>query len=86
MPCLIRRDDGTIAYISKCNERLIGNITPRPKKLSKRVVKRKISDKEVMVINNLILEINRIINEKDMNPLMKQFYYRKISSLRNRLN
>ena len=86
MPCLIRREDDTLAYISKCNERLIGNTTPRPKKVSKRVVKRKISDKEVMIINNLILEINRIINEKEMNPLMKQFYYRKISSLRNRLN
>ena len=69
MPCLIRRGNGTIAYISKCNEQLIGNTTPRPKKVSKRVVKRKISDKEVMIINNLILEINRIINEKDMNPL-----------------
>ncbi len=86
MPCLIRRDDDTLAYISKCNEWLIGNTTPRPKKMSKNVVKRKISNKEEMIINNLILEINRIINEKEMNPLMKQYYYRKISSFRNRLN
>ena len=81
MPCLIRREDDTIAYISKCNERLIGNTTPRPKKVSKR----KISDKEVMIINNLILEINRIINDKEMNPLMKQFYYKMVKWLREHL-
>ena len=30
MPCLIRRDDGTIAYLSKDNEKMLGR-TPRPK-------------------------------------------------------
>ena len=31
MPCLIRRDDNTIAYLSKDNEKMLGR-TPRPKK------------------------------------------------------
>tara|TARA_B100000941_G_C28346800_1_gene469697 strand:- start:14 stop:178 length:165 start_codon:yes stop_codon:yes gene_type:complete len=30
MPCLIRRNDGTIAYLSKENEKMLGR-TPRPK-------------------------------------------------------
>lgn len=83
MPCLIRRDDETIAYISKTNECLIGR-TPRPKKKVVRP-KKKISEKEEKIINNLILEIYRIIDEEEINTLRKQFYYRKISSLVQRL-
>ena len=78
MPCLIKRNDGTLAYISKINECLIGR-TPRTRS------KRKVSQKETMVVNNLILEINRIINQKDLNTLQKQFYYRKVDTLKKRI-
>ena len=78
MPCLIKRNDGILAYISKINECLIGRThRTRPK--------RKVSQKEKMVVNNLILEINRIINEKDLNTLQKQFYYRNVDTLKKRI-
>uniref|UniRef100_A0A6C0C6U5 Uncharacterized protein n=1 Tax=viral metagenome TaxID=1070528 RepID=A0A6C0C6U5_9ZZZZ len=78
MPCLIKRDDGTLAYISKINECLIGR-TPRSRP------NKKVSQKEKMIVNNLILEINRIINKKELNTLQKQFYYRKINILKKRI-
>jgi len=52
MPCLIRRDDNTIAYISKDNEKMLGR-TPRPKK-SKQEVKKPISKSDLDFIINLI--------------------------------
>ena len=78
MPCLIKRDNGTLAYISKMNECLIGR-TPRKR------TKRKVSQKEKIIVNNLILEINRIINQKELNTLQKQYYYRKIDILKKRI-
>jgi len=79
MPCLIRRSDGTVAYISKTNECLIGKRTPRVRK------KRSVSQKEKIIVNNLIIEINRIINQDDLNVLQKQFYYRKVVILQKRI-
>lgn len=51
MPCLIRRDDGTLAYLSKYHEKMLGR-TPRPK--PKQEEKKPITKSELEFIIKLI--------------------------------
>jgi len=80
MPCLIRRTDNTLAYLSKTNECMLGKRTPRPKP------KRQISRKEKMIVNNLIEELMIIINLPETNSLRRQSYYREIDKLKTRIS
>ena len=52
MPCLIRRDDNTLIYLSKDNEKMLGR-TPRPKK-PKQEEKKPITKSDLDFIINLI--------------------------------
>tara|TARA_B100000902_G_C27135099_1_gene825622 strand:+ start:101 stop:349 length:249 start_codon:yes stop_codon:yes gene_type:complete len=79
MSCLLRRDDNTIAYISKDNSVLLGR-TPRSKPK-----KHILSVNEVKIILDTIEDISNKILTEDLNPLQKQYYHRRIVELCSKL-
>ena len=79
MSCLLRRDDNTIAYISKENNKFLGR-TPRPKHR-----KRILSANEIKIILETIENISNKILTDDLNPLQKQYYHRRITDLHSKL-
>jgi len=84
MACLLRRDDNTIAYISKDNIILLGR-TPRPRPKPK-PNKRILSVNEIKIILETIENISNKILTDDLNPLQKQYYHRRIKDLHSKLS
>ena len=82
MACLLRRDDNTIAYISKDNIKLLGR-TPRSRPRPK---KRILSVNEIKIILEDIENISNKILTEDLNPLQKQYYHRRITDLHSKLS
>ena len=82
MACLLRRDNNTIAYISKDNIILLGR-TPKPRPKPK---KRILSENEIKIILETIENISNKILTEDLNPLQKQYYHRKIQNLHSKLS
>ena len=82
MSCLLRRDDNTIAYISKENKNFIGR-TPRSRPKHR---KRILSANEIKIILETIENISNKILTDDLNPLQKQYYHRRITDLHSKLS
>ena len=78
MPCLVKRSDNTVAYISKSNSVHLRTHehTPRPKP----VPKPKLSDKSAADIQEIYDKIN---NNKNITELQKQYFHRKIEKIIN---
>ena len=80
MPCLVKRSDNTVAYISKSNSvHLRTHVhTPRPKPVPKR--EHKLSEKSAADIQEIYDKIN---NNKYITDLQKQYLHRKIEKIIN---
>jgi hypothetical protein len=78
MPCLVKRSDNTVAYISKSNSVHLRTHehTPRPKP----VPKPKLSEKNAADIQEIYDKIN---NNKYITDLQKQYLHRKIEKIIN---
>ena len=78
MPCLVKRSDNTVAYISKSNSVHLRTHehTPRPKP----VPKPKLSEKNAADIQEIYDKIN---NNKNITDLQKQYLHRKIEKIIN---
>ena len=78
MPCLVKRSDNTVAYISKSNSVHLRTHehTPRPKP----VPKPKLSEKSAADIQKIYDKIN---NNKNITELQKQYFHRKIEKIIN---
>jgi hypothetical protein len=78
MPCLVKRSDNTVAYISKSNSVHLRTHehTPRPKPVSKP----KLSEKSATDIQEIYDKIN---NNKNITELQKQYLHRKIEKIIN---
>ena len=74
MPCLVKRSDNTVAYISKSNivHLRTHEHTPRPKP--------KLSEKNAADIQEIYDKIN---NNKYITDLQKQYLHRKIEKIIN---
>jgi hypothetical protein len=78
MPCLVKRSDNTVAYISKSNSvhLITHEHTPRPKP----VPKPKLSEKNAADIQEIYDKIN---NNSNLTELQKQHLHRKIEKIIN---
>ena len=76
MPCLVKRSDNTVAYISKSNSVHLRTHehTPRPKPVPK------LSEKSAADIQEIYDKIN---NNKNITDLQKQYLHRKIEKIIN---
>ena len=78
MPCLVKRSDNTVAYISKSNSVHLRTHehTPRPIPAPKP----KLSEKNAGDIQKIYDKIN---NNKNITELQKQYLHRKIEKIIN---
>ena len=78
MPCLVKRSDNTVAYISKSNSVHLRTHehTPRPIPAPKP----KLSEKNAADIQKIYDKIN---NNKNITELQKQYLHRKIEKIIN---
>ena len=78
MPCLVKRSDDTVAYISKSNSVHLRTHehTPRPIPAPKP----KLSEKNAADIQKIYDKIN---NNKNITELQKQYLHRKIEKIIN---
>ena len=78
MPCLVKRSDNTVAYISKSISVHLRTHehTPRPKP----VPKPKLSEKNAADIQEIYDKIN---NNSNLTDLQKQYLHRKIEKIIN---
>ena len=78
MPCLVKRSDNTVAYISKSNSVHLRTHEHTPRPIP--VPKPKLSEKNSADIQKIYDKIN---NNKNITELQKQYLHRKIEKIIN---